>query len=56
MIVSCGQQLLSTVLAGAKSALKDEANGFKFAEVHRSAAQILDCPRRTGDRFGFDRV
>jgi hypothetical protein len=31
MMVSCAQQLLLTLLAGANSALKDEAKEFKFS-------------------------
>ncbi len=56
MMVSCAQQLLSTVLAGAKSALKDEANGFKLAEFIEAPAEILDCSRHSGYCVCFDRV
>jgi hypothetical protein len=56
MMASCTLQLLSNVLAGAKSALKDEANTIKIAKFIEAEAQILDCSRRAGYRSCFDRV
>jgi hypothetical protein len=47
MMVSCAQQLLSTVLAGATSALKDEVNRFEFAkfiEAQRRSLTALFTP------------
>jgi hypothetical protein len=46
MMVSCGQQQLGDVLAGAKSALKDEANAFnaKFIEAQWRSLTALVAP------------
>lgn len=47
MMVSCAPQLVSTVLAGAKSALKDKANGVNFAEfieAQRRSLTVLAAP------------
>ncbi len=41
MTVRCARQLVWTVLAGAKSALKDEANGFEFAEFIEAQRRSL---------------
>jgi hypothetical protein len=43
MMVSCAQQLVSTISAGAKSALKDEANGFKFATFIEAQQRSLNA-------------
>lgn len=47
MMVSWSQQFLPTALAGAKSALKDKANGFEFAtfiEAERRSLTALVAP------------
>lgn len=41
MMVAGHSQLLSTALAGTKSALKDEPNGFKFAEFIEAQRRSL---------------
>ena len=52
MMVSCAEQLLSTVLAGAKSTLKDEANGFKFAEFIEAQRGSLTALVAAATAFG----
>jgi hypothetical protein len=54
MMVSCAQQLLSTLLAGAKSALKDEAKEFKFSkfiEAQRRSLTALVAPATASASF-----